>query len=85
MALTMADAPSHQNRVFIGDLLSSGSSSDLVESVLGQGTFGTVAECMNITDKKTVAIKMMRNHGYLVMQATADKQYDGLLLWVKLI
>ncbi|TNN76674.1 hypothetical protein EYF80_013126 [Liparis tanakae] len=52
MALTMADAPSHQNRVFIGDLLSSGSSSDLVESVLRQGTFGAVAECMNIPDKK---------------------------------
>ncbi|TNN63579.1 Homeodomain-interacting protein kinase 1 [Liparis tanakae] len=72
VALTMAEAPSNQNRVFIGDLLSSGNSSYLVESVLGQGTFGTVTKCRNIADDKTVAIKMMRNHGSLVEQARTE-------------
>jgi len=79
----MAEAPSNQNRVFIGDVLSSGNSSYLVESVLGQGTFGTVTKCRNIADNKTVAIKMMRNHGSLVEQARSEvgeemppKQYD---------
>ncbi|TNN27650.1 Homeodomain-interacting protein kinase 1 [Liparis tanakae] len=71
MALTMAEAPSNQNRVFIGDLLSSGTSSYVVESVLGQGTFGMVAKCRNIADNKAVAIKMMPNHGSLVEQARA--------------
>ncbi|XP_056290697.1 homeodomain-interacting protein kinase 1-like [Pseudoliparis swirei] len=68
----MAEAPSNQNRVFIGDVLSSGNSSYLVESVLGQGTFGTVTKCRNIADNKTVAIKMMRNHGSLVEQARSE-------------
>jgi len=58
--------------VFIGDLLSSGTSRYLVESVLGQGTFGTVAKCRNIADNKTLAIEMMRDKGSLVEQARAE-------------
>ncbi|TNN66541.1 Homeodomain-interacting protein kinase 1 [Liparis tanakae] len=50
----------------------SGTSSYLVEYVLGQGTFGTVAKCRNIADNKTVAIKMMPNHGSLVERAGAE-------------
>ncbi|KAK9527472.1 hypothetical protein VZT92_014032 [Zoarces viviparus] len=53
--------PSHRNSVVVGALLRSRVSEYLVESVLGQGTFGTVAKCRRIADRKTVAIKMMKN------------------------
>jgi len=71
-ALNMESAPSELNRVEIGDLLKSDSSRYLVESVLGQGTFGTVFKCTNVADNKTVAIKMLRNHGYLATQAREE-------------
>ncbi|CAB1431028.1 unnamed protein product [Pleuronectes platessa] len=41
-------------------LLNSGSSSYQVESLLGQGTFGTVVKCKNLDDKSIVAIKMIK-------------------------
>ncbi|KAK9517641.1 hypothetical protein VZT92_022992 [Zoarces viviparus] len=53
--------PSHGNSVVIGALLRSSFSEYLVESVVGQGAFGTVAKCRRIADRKTVAIKMMKN------------------------
>ncbi|XP_056297793.1 dual specificity tyrosine-phosphorylation-regulated kinase 4-like [Pseudoliparis swirei] len=68
----MAEAPSNENRVFIGDLLSSGTYSYLVESVLGQGTFGMVAKCRNIAGNKTVAMKIMQNYCSLVDQARGE-------------
>jgi len=72
VALNMESAPSDHNRVEIGDLLKSASSRYLVESVLGQGTFGTVVKCTNVADNKTVAIKMMRDHGGLASQARKE-------------
>ncbi|KAK9525499.1 hypothetical protein VZT92_016197 [Zoarces viviparus] len=53
--------PSHGNSVVVGALLRSSFSEYLVESVVGQGAFGTVAKCRRIADRKTVAIKMMKN------------------------
>ncbi|KAK9537773.1 hypothetical protein VZT92_005357 [Zoarces viviparus] len=52
---------SHRNSVVVGALLRSSYSEYLVESVLGQGTFSAVAKCRRIADRKTVAIKMMKN------------------------
>ncbi|KAK9540228.1 hypothetical protein VZT92_002694 [Zoarces viviparus] len=53
-------SPSHRNSVVVGALLRSRYYEYLVESVLGQGTFGTVAKCRRIADRKTVAIKMLK-------------------------
>lgn len=64
--------PAQDNQVVIGSMLSSRSSKYLVGSFLGQGTFGKVAKCMRLTDMKTVAIKMMKNEGYLLLQAKAE-------------
>ncbi|TNN63989.1 Homeodomain-interacting protein kinase 2 [Liparis tanakae] len=68
----MESARSGQNRVGTGDLLKSASSRYLVESVLGQGTYGTVVKCTNVADNKTVAIKMMRDRGCFARQARAE-------------
>lgn len=64
--------PAQDNQVVIGSMLSSRSSNYLVESFLGQGAFGKVAKCMRLTDMKTVAIKMMKNEGSLILQAKAE-------------
>ncbi|XP_059180221.1 homeodomain-interacting protein kinase 2-like [Centropristis striata] len=58
--------------VNIGDLLTSRSSTYQVQSFLGQGTFGKVAKCARIGDKKTVAIKMIKNHGSNIQMAKEE-------------
>ncbi|KAL7382237.1 hypothetical protein ABVT39_019062 [Epinephelus coioides] len=67
-----ATAPAQADQVAIGDWLSSSSSNYLVLSFLGQGTFGKVAKCTRMHDKRTVAIKMMTNQGSLVRQAEEE-------------
>ncbi|XP_049891147.1 homeodomain-interacting protein kinase 1-like [Epinephelus moara] len=67
-----ATAPAQADQVAMGDWLSSSSSNYLVLSFLGQGTFGKVAKCMRMHDKRTVAIKMMTNRGSLVRQAEEE-------------
>lgn len=37
-----------------------------VQSILGEGTFGKVAKCMRMRDKKAVAIKMIKKRGSCV-------------------
>lgn len=37
-----------------------------VQSILGEGTFGKVAKCTRMMDKKTVAIKMIKKRGSCV-------------------
>lgn len=37
-----------------------------VQSVLGEGTYGKVAKCIRMVDKKTVAIKMIKKRGSCV-------------------
>lgn len=37
-----------------------------VQSILGEGTFGKVAKCVRMADKKTVAIKMIKKRGSCV-------------------
>ncbi|KAL7379771.1 hypothetical protein ABVT39_005601 [Epinephelus coioides] len=64
--------PAQADQVAIGDWPCSRSSSYLVLSFLGQGTFGKVAKCTRIHDIKTVAIKMMKNQGSLVKQAEEE-------------
>lgn len=34
-----------------------------VQSILGEGTYGKVAKCVRMVDKKTVAIKMIKKRG----------------------
>uniref|UniRef100_UPI0037E883A1 homeodomain-interacting protein kinase 2-like n=1 Tax=Semicossyphus pulcher TaxID=241346 RepID=UPI0037E883A1 len=54
--------------------LASRSTRYLVQSVLGQGTFGTVAKCIRMTDKETVAVKMMIYKEPYIFQAEAEEQ-----------
>ncbi|KAL7382071.1 hypothetical protein ABVT39_016444 [Epinephelus coioides] len=69
-----ATAPAQADQVAIGDWLSSSSSNYLVLSFLGQGTFGKVAKCTRMHDKRTIAIMMMTNQGSLVRQAEEEVQ-----------
>lgn len=45
-----------------------------VQSILGEGTFGKVAKCMRMADKKIVAIKMIKKRG-----SCADAQKEVAL------
>lgn len=47
--------------VVIGDVLRSANTKYLVQSFVGQGTFGLVAKCRNLATNANVAIKLMRN------------------------
>nr|XP_046274229.1 homeodomain-interacting protein kinase 1-like [Scatophagus argus] len=69
----MSTAPSTQgDRLTTGAVLFTGSSHYTIQSFLGQGTFGKVVKCVRMSDKKTVAIKMMKNEGSNIMQAKAE-------------
>ncbi|KAL7383886.1 hypothetical protein ABVT39_020006 [Epinephelus coioides] len=73
MASNMSSAqPPKNDQVAIGDWLSSRSSEYQVQSFLGQGAFGMVAKCMRKLDKKTVAIKMMKNREPFIKQANNE-------------
>ena len=66
-------------------LLNSGSSRYQVESLLGQGYFGTVVKCKNLDDKSIVAIKMIKlrvDNRKRVNQEVRNKTV--CLLWFKL-
>ncbi|KAA8586107.1 hypothetical protein FQN60_007676 [Etheostoma spectabile] len=83
MASNMFPTKSAQgDQVAIGDWLCHGSSNYQVQSFLGQGTFGTVAKCMRMADKKTVAIKILKNH---VASVTQAKQEVSALLKLRLL
>ncbi|XP_037651137.1 homeodomain-interacting protein kinase 1-like [Sebastes umbrosus] len=73
MASTMSSTPPAQgDPAVVGGWLSSISSHYRVESLLGKGSYGTVAKCTRMLDGKTVAIKMMKNRGSLVASACAE-------------
>lgn len=48
-----------------GDRLTSGTSCYLVQSFLGEGSFGKVAKCKRMDNMKTIAIKMMNRSLYV--------------------
>lgn len=46
--------------IVIGDVLCSANTKYLVESFVGQGTFGLVAKCRNLATNANVAIKILK-------------------------
>ncbi len=72
MASTSSALPVNDNQLVTGGRLTSGSSDYIVQSFLGQGTFGTVVKCERVNDKKTVAIKMIKNEGNLIWQTREE-------------
>ncbi|XP_039977780.1 homeodomain-interacting protein kinase 1-like [Xiphias gladius] len=69
--------PAQDDQSVTGGRLASDSSFYLVQSFLGQGTFGKVVKCLRMTDMKTVAIKMIKIHGSNVKQT--NEEVDVLL------
>ncbi|XP_026156007.1 homeodomain-interacting protein kinase 1-like [Mastacembelus armatus] len=69
MSSTSADK---YEQLVIGSLLTSKSSTYQVQSLLGRGTFGTVAKCVRMKDMKLVAIKLMKNEGIYIHQAKEE-------------
>ncbi len=79
MATKMSSSlPSQDVQLVTGDWLSSGSSNYLVQSFLGQGTFGKVAKCTRMEDMTTVAIKMMKNEGSNITQAKEEVELEHI-------
>lgn len=55
-----------------GDLLYSPFFTYRVNTVLGKGTYGNVLKCTHRATNVTVAIKMMKNEGFLTEQASSE-------------
>lgn len=55
-----------------GDLLYSRFFTYQVDAVLGRGTYGKVLKCSYVATDMTVAIKMMKNKGFLTEQAASE-------------
>lgn len=43
-----------------------------VNTVLGKGTYGNVLKCTHMATNVTVAVKMMKNKGFLMEQASSE-------------
>lgn len=56
-----------------GDLLYSLFFTYQVNTVLGKGTYGNVLKCTHMATNVTVAIKMMKNKGFLMQQASSEE------------
>lgn len=69
---TSSTLPAQDDQSVTGGCLASDSSFYLVQSFLGQGTFGKVVKCLRMTDMKTVAIKMIKIHGSNVKQTNEE-------------
>lgn len=55
-----------------GDLLCSPFFTYQVNAVLGKGTYGNVLKCTYMATNVTVAIKVMKNEGFLMEQAASE-------------
>lgn len=68
----------NSSNVVIGDVLHSTTSEYLVQSFVGQGTYGLVAKCRNIATNANVAIKIIKNKGKLSHQTAAEVKQNSL-------
>lgn len=59
-----SSSSSGNNSQEILGVLSSPSSYYLIQSLLGEGTFGKVIKCVKIATKETVAVKMIKNNRF---------------------
>lgn len=80
----MATKCSNTWNVNIGDVLLSKTSKYLVQSFVGQGTFGLVAKCRNVTANRNVAIKIVKNESRLNQQ-TASEVKKNIFSFVNLM
>lgn len=64
-ASTMSSSalPGQAEQFVPGGSVRDGSTFYQVQSILGEGTFGKVAKCTRMNDKKIVAIKMIKKRG----------------------
>lgn len=53
--------PGHVDQISPGVFLLSQPKLYMVESILGNGAYGTVAKCTSVNDMKTVAIKFIKD------------------------
>lgn len=73
----MSGKSSNSCSVVIGDVLRSTTSEYLVQSFLGQGTYGLVAKCRNIATNANVAIKIIKNKSKLSNQTAAEVKQNS--------
>lgn len=79
--LNMSTRCNNSGNVVIGDVLHSTTSEYLVQSFVGQGTYGLVAKCTNIATNANVAIKIIKNIGKLSNQ-TASEVRQNSFKWI---
>lgn len=50
--------------------------------MLGKGTYGNVLKCTHVGTNVTVAIKVMKNEGFLTEQAASEvsKAFNGIII-----
>ena len=65
-------------RVSAGDILVSQSSGYVVDSFLGEGSFGKVAKCFKTATMEWVAVKIIKDHPVLVAQAEQEVKQKAL-------
>lgn len=73
---------SSHTEVVPGDLLYSPFFTYQVNAVLGKGTYGNVLKCTYMATNVTVAIKMMKNEGFLTEQAASEvsKKFNDVII-----
>lgn len=72
----------NSGNVVIGDVLHSTTSEYLVQSFVGQGTYGLVAKCRNIATNANVAIKIIKNKGKLTNQTAAEVKQNSFMNFI---
>lgn len=80
-----SNPPAQRDHVVPGSWLCSGPSFYLIQSILGEGTFGKVAKCTRMSDMKKVAIKVMKNRDSAIIDAQqevgADQSLTSTSVW----